>query len=155
MFYLRGSPLSREDLLRAKIYNAKACFVMTDPYSLYHSLNFNTSSSFMEEENTNQDLLSTTYSISIKKEFGDVPVYVQILGNEVREVLSSFADRIFNVNQLKMNLLARSCIAPGSITLISNLIKSFDIPPVNSASTWLKEYSFFFFFFFFCENQSF
>jgi len=123
---------------------------MIDPYSRYHSSHSQTSSNSpsLENENLSQDFLVTTYSFAIKKNYPDLPVYVQILGNSVQEILVSVVDRIFNVNQLKMNLLARSCVAPGSITLIANLIKALRIPPINSdCPDWLREYSHFSFLF--------
>ena len=40
-----------------------------------------------------------------------------------------------------MNLLAKSCFAPGLISMVSNLIASSgDIEPIDK-STWFKEYS--------------
>ena len=52
-------------------------------------------------------------------------------------------DKLIVIESLKMNLLSKSCMTPGIISLISNLISSnsFDYDFFRNESEWLKEYS--------------
>ena len=50
-------------------------------------------------------------------------------------------DQIIVIEEIKMNLLAKSCFCPGIISMMSNLISSFsqDIADFDEEA-WLKEY---------------
>ena len=51
-------------------------------------------------------------------------------------------DQLIIVEEIKMNLLAKSCFAPGLISLISNLIMSAGEPDESQFSQpWLPEYA--------------
>lgn len=52
------------------------------------------------------------------------------------------SDPIVCVNEIKMNLLAQSCLCPGIITMIGNLVMSVDEPDEDDGETgdWLTEY---------------
>mmetsp|Transcript_38002 Transcript_38002/g.36388 ORF Transcript_38002/g.36388 Transcript_38002/m.36388 type:complete len:89 (+) Transcript_38002:176-442(+) len=52
----------------------------------------------------------------------------------------SMTDQIIIVEEIKMNLMAKSCFAPGLITLISNLIAS-SSDQSDMGETWLEEYA--------------
>lgn len=49
-------------------------------------------------------------------------------------------DHLIIVEEIKMNLMAKSCYAPGIIAMISNLVSSSGDPPHQEA-TWLNEYT--------------
>ena len=51
-------------------------------------------------------------------------------------------DQIVCVEELKLSLLAKSCLCPGFVALISNLISSSNDPPNKSELEyqWLEEY---------------
>ena len=51
--------------------------------------------------------------------------------------LDSIYDQLIIVEEIKMNLLAKSCFAPGLIALISNLISSMSEPDEKFEETWL------------------
>ena len=55
--------------------------------------------------------------------------------------LDSIYDQLIIVEEIKMNLLAKSCFAPGLIALISNLISSMSEPDEEFEETWLQEYT--------------
>lgn len=48
-------------------------------------------------------------------------------------------DQIIVIEEIKMNILAKSCFCPGIITLIGNLISSFN-EQNDSSDGWLQEY---------------
>jgi len=127
VFYLLGSPLDPKDLYRAQLHVSDACFVMKG-------------SSTSEEE---EDIKMVMFSVAIKKLFPDLPLLVQVTNTFAKgDIISNFGDRIFCTNELRMSLLARSCIAPGASTLICNMLKSCKIPLSVSSEirTWTSEY---------------
>lgn len=54
--------------------------------------------------------------------------------------LSSIYDQLIIVEEIKMNLLAKSCFAPGLIAMISNLVSSMSDPDEEFDDAWLNEY---------------
>jgi len=55
--------------------------------------------------------------------------------------LSPLQDQLIIVEEIKMNLLAKSCFAPGLIAMISNLISSAsEIEQEEDGSYWFEEY---------------
>jgi len=56
--------------------------------------------------------------------------------------LSPLQDQLIIVEEIKMNLLAKSCFAPGLIAMISNLIASAgDVDLDINDGEWFKEYA--------------
>jgi len=55
--------------------------------------------------------------------------------------LSPLQDQLIIVEEIKMNLLAKSCFAPGLISMISNLIASAGDIDSDGQPEWFKEYS--------------
>ena len=54
--------------------------------------------------------------------------------------LDSIHDQLIIVEEIKMNLLAKSCFAPGLIAMISNLVSSMSDPDDEFEEQWLNEY---------------
>ena len=54
---------------------------------------------------------------------------------------SPLKDQLIIVEEIKMNLLAKSCFAPGLITMVSNLITSAGECDEEEEQTWLQEYN--------------
>lgn len=54
--------------------------------------------------------------------------------------LDSIHDQLIIVEEIKMNLLAKSCFAPGLIAMISNLVSSMSDPEEEFDKIWLNEY---------------
>ena len=51
-------------------------------------------------------------------------------------------DQLIIIEEIKMNLLAKSCFSPGIISMLSNLITSAgDIAIGNDDKEWMKEYT--------------
>lgn len=143
MKYLAGDPLSFKTLQRAAAHKAKACILLT-----------NKNSSNSSEE----DYKNILIALAIKKEVYvanqdqkdeskvNIPLCLQLIKPESRDLyhkslnLSPLQDQLIIVEEIKMNLLAKSCFAPGLIALVSNLIASAgDIEPFDD-SEWLRQY---------------
>ena len=50
-------------------------------------------------------------------------------------------DTLIIVEEVKMNLLAKSCLSPGIISMLSNLITSHDIGDMEYKKEWMNEYT--------------
>ena len=55
--------------------------------------------------------------------------------------LEATNDQLIIVEEIKMNLLAKSCFAPGLISLISNLFASAGENQETGGSEWMREYT--------------
>ena len=138
--YLQGNPLNENDLERADITKAKAIVILTDKYSNYPHV--------IDHQNILLALFIKKYFI--KKNLPDSTIYLQIIKQENKihyfNGLDSLRidnklnkDRLIIVEEIKMNLLSKSCLSPGIIPLIANLVCSSG----SSKTTdylWLNEY---------------
>ena len=74
-----------------------------------------------------------------------IPVYCQLV-NPMSKVHESWAEwnYVVCIDELKMNILAKSCLCPGFSTLIANLITSssdYDVASLGSMEKeWVEEY---------------
>ena len=71
---------------------------------------------------------------------------MQLIKPEARQLykkslnLDSIYDQLIIVEEIKMNLLAKSCFAPGLIAMISNLVSSMSDPDEEFEEEWLNQY---------------
>ena len=138
--YLQGNPNSSKDLERADIINAKVSVIMTDKFSTQpHSV----------------DHKNILLALSIKKYFlqnkiYDSTLFIQLIKPEnkihYQNGLQSMSingklgeDRVIIVEEIKMNLLSKSCIIPGIIPMITNLVSSSGSGE-KTEFTWMNEY---------------
>lgn len=77
-----------------------------------------------------------------------IPLCMQLIKPESKDLyfkslnLSPLQDQLIIVEEIKMNLLAKSCFAPGLIAMVSNLITSGgDIDKDINSSEWFDEYA--------------
>ena len=137
--YIQGNPLNEKDLEKAGVSKAKVIVVLTDKYSL----------------NLHNDYSNIFLAIQIKKylfikNVDDIPVYLQLIDpnnishyfNAVEEyhiknVISD--DRIIVNQEIKINLISKSCLIPGLIPFISNLIRTSGTSK-KTDFVWLNEY---------------
>ena len=112
--YLVGSVLNGRDLLRAKIHQAKACFIIADKHC----------NNPIEEDNGN---LLRLISIKNTNKTDRVPVIIQVLHSISKEQINNIPgwirhqDTVVCFSELKLGLLAQSCMCPGLSTLFANL----------------------------------
>ena len=144
--YLQGKYTNDQDLIRAGILHSKSCIIFTDKKSL---------------DPHSADLHSLILSLSIKKFFyynfdkhkkSNFKICLQLnkqdncqhyfiaLQDKYKRNMPS--DILLVIESLKMNLLSKSCLTPGIISLISNLVISSGTKKISSIneSDWLKEY---------------
>lgn len=138
--YLQGNPMNESDLERADITKAKAIVILTNKYSNYPHV--------MDHKNILLALFIKKYFI--KKCLPDSTIYLQIIKPENKiHYLNGLdclcinnkinKDRLIIIEEIKMNLLSKSCLSPGIIPLIANLVRSSG----SSKKTdflWLNEY---------------
>ena len=138
--YLQGNPMNEKDLERADITKAKAIVILTDKYSLNpHAID-------------HQNILLALFikKFLLKKKIVNSTIYLQLIKPENKihylsglESLSIDSilndDRMIIREEIKMNLLSKSCLIPGIMPLIANLVRSSG----SSNETnflWLNEY---------------
>ncbi|XP_055332968.1 calcium-activated potassium channel slowpoke-like [Paramacrobiotus metropolitanus] len=114
--YLEGSLMQIQDLRRAQLHHAMACFVITDKSS---------------PSPVKEDLATVMLVTSIKNFHPHTRCIVQLLQNQAKPLLLNIpgfalkrGDTIVCFQEIEYGLIAQSCIAPGASTLLANLIQS-------------------------------
>ncbi|XP_044157815.1 potassium channel subfamily T member 2 [Bufo gargarizans] len=106
VIYLQGSALKDQDLLRAKMDDAEACFIL---------------SSRCEVDRTAADHQTILRAWAVKDFAPSCPLYVQILKPE-NKFHVKFADHVVCEEEFKYAMLALNCICPATSTLITLLV---------------------------------
>ncbi|XP_069333213.1 potassium channel subfamily T member 1 isoform X6 [Eulemur rufifrons] len=106
VIYLQGSALKDQDLMRAKMDNGEACFIL---------------SSRNEVDRTAADHQTILRAWAVKDFAPNCPLYVQILKPE-NKFHVKFADHVVCEEECKYALLALNCICPATSTLITLLV---------------------------------
>jgi len=134
--YLDGSVLNSSDLEKAKIKTARAVFILA---------NKNTYSP-TEEDHANLFRL-----VSVKNTIITVPVIIQLLHSFSKKQVynidgwNRLQDVALCLNEMKLGLLAQSCLCPGFSTLIANLFYTSDFvirsqESENKGMSWYELY---------------
>ena len=134
--YLQGNPMTERDMNRASSQWAKACILLTekntrDPVSADH-------------KNILMGLAIKQYVFYEKGK--NIRLCMQLSKPESKtQYYSSLNipsnDQLIIIEEIKMNLLAKSCYSPGIIAMLSNLIASCGDEKPESKQLWLKEYA--------------
>ncbi|XP_066501398.1 potassium channel subfamily T member 1 [Hoplias malabaricus] len=106
VIYLQGSALKNQDLLRAKIDDAEACFIL---------------SSRNEADRMAADHQTILRAWAVKDFAPNCPLYVQILKPE-NKFHVKFADHVVCEEEFKYALLALNCLCPATSTLVTLLV---------------------------------
>ncbi|XP_059840697.1 potassium channel subfamily T member 2 isoform X4 [Hypanus sabinus] len=106
VIYLQGSALKDQDLLRAKMDDAEACFILSSRY---------------EVDRTAADHQTILRAWAVKDFAPKCPLYVQILKPE-NKFHVKFADHVVCEEEFKYAMLALNCICPATSTLITLLV---------------------------------
>lgn len=137
VFYIQGDPLQEKDLKRCQVEKAKAVIILCNKQS---------------GDASEEDAKTILRSMVIKKYLklhnatNVVRLCMEILRPEGKThyYLSlnrqTKADQVICVEELKLSLLAKSCLCPGLVALISNLITSSGEPKADLEIKWLEEY---------------
>lgn len=137
VFYIQGDPLQEKDLKRCQIEKAKAVIILCNKQS---------------GDATEEDAKTILRAMVIKKylKLHNAANYVRLCMEILRPEGKTHyylslnrqtrADQVICVEELKLSLLAKSCLCPGLVALISNLITSSGEPKADFDIKWLDEY---------------
>ena len=137
VFYIQGNPLEEKDLKRCQIEKAKAVIILCNKQS---------------GDASEEDAKTILRSMVIKKylKLHNATSYVRLCMEILRPEGKTHyylslnkqtkADQVICVEELKLSLLAKSCLCPGLVALISNLITSSGEPKADLEIKWLEEY---------------
>jgi hypothetical protein len=126
--YINGNPMYNNNLERADIINAKTCILLTNKNSK--------DAIGMDHKNILIGLAMKKYFYQSKKSRGrngndfDMSLCMQLIKPESKQHYfssinaSANSDQIIIVEEIKMNMMSKSCFSPGIINFISNLISS-------------------------------
>ena len=132
--FLLGSVLNGNDLKKAHILTSNAIFILANKHT----------ANPIEEDDAN--LLRV---VSVKNTTDEIPIIIQLLHSfsktQVTNIEGWFEGRDIAVclNELKLGLLAQSCLCPGFSTLIANLFYTSDFPIFTSFTeeeAWKEHY---------------
>ncbi|XP_073443645.1 queuine tRNA-ribosyltransferase catalytic subunit 1 isoform X4 [Dendrobates tinctorius] len=126
VIYLQGSALKDQDLMRAKIDDAEACFILSNRF---------------ETDRIAADHQTILRAWAVKDFAPNCPLYVQILKPENKFHIK-FADHVVCEEEFKYAMLALNCVCPATSTLITLLIhtsRGQDNP--TSPDQWQRNYS--------------
>ena len=108
--YVKGSVMLDEDLYRAGVDEARACFVLCDKTTTTPE---------------SMDAATVLRALMVENFNPDMDLYVQLVCSVNRNhLLQAEADHFIVVNELKMAIVARSFVCPGFCALFSNLFQS-------------------------------
>ena len=169
IYYLQGDPMKNYDLFRTDILKAKACLIFSDkntrdPFSedqralllsIFVKKFYLTSLENMTSEKNKEIEIVEKPNVNLKSilKNNNFKIYLQLNKSESYQYFYSALQKTYKKNMakdqllvietLKMNLLSKSCITPGIISLLSNLIISSSSGKMQSKNQpeWLREYS--------------
>ena len=132
--FLLGSVLNGKDLKKAHICSSTAIFILANKHT---------------DNPTEEDHANLLRVVSVKNTTDSVPIIIQVLLGFSKIQVSSIEgwsygrDIAVCLNELKLGLLAQSCLCPGFSTLIANLFYTSDFPHYTSlmlADKWKEHY---------------
>jgi len=138
--YLQGDPNKPKNLQRADLINAKVSVIMTDkfsnqPHAIDHKnilLALSIKKYFLQNKIYNSTLL-----IQLIKPENKIHYLNGLQSMNINGKLGD--DQAIVVEEIKMNLLSKSCIIPGIIPMITNLVNSSGSGE-KTEFAWLNEY---------------
>ena len=147
IFYLQGDPMKNYDLLRADILKAKSCIIFSDkntrdPFGedqralllaiFVKKFYYLTSLENLIAENNKENDIDEISQVNIRTilKNNNFKIFLQLNKSESYQYYYNTLQNIYRKNMvkdqllviesLKMNLLSKSCLTPGIISLLSN-----------------------------------
>ncbi len=123
--FLLGSVLNANTLHKARILNSSAIFILADKSA---------------ENPTEEDHANLLRVVSVKNTTDKIPVIIQLLHSFSKKQVENIEgwwlgrDIALCLNEMKLGLLAQSCLCPGFATLVANLFYTSDFPAFSSFS---------------------
>ena len=127
--YLVGSVLNSHDLKKARIFKSSAVFILANKHTNAPS----------EEDHAN--LLRV---VSVKNTTKEIPIIIQLLHSFSKKQVINIEgwedgrDIALCLSELKLGLLAQSCLCPGFSTLIANLFSV--STSITAGDAWKEHY---------------
>ena len=158
IFYLQGDPFNERDLLRAEAHKAKACIIFNDKNSKYPLSGDQQSiimGTFIKKFVYNHNRVSAKKNLTLKSliDFSNSSFRLCIQLNKPNSISHFYScfqpiykkvmnkDQLIIMESLKMNILSKSCITPGIMTLVMNLVMTSGDVEDSIDEKWMKEYS--------------
>ncbi|TPX39479.1 hypothetical protein SeMB42_g06350 [Synchytrium endobioticum] len=136
LYYLAGSTLNVGDLKRAGADFATAFFLLSGD---------NVAETGMQDgTRLRSDAHVLMQTLTVKTAFPRVPVFAQVQETRTAELaVHCGCDRVLCLDEIKMALLARDCLVPGTLAMLQNLVHTYarrEQSP-KSGDLWIKEYT--------------
>lgn len=135
--YINGNPMVNTSHKRTDLRNAETCILLTNKNSK--------DAIGVDHNNILIGLAMKKYVYATCQK--NLRICMQLIKPESKQHYYSSAnnasasDQIIIVEEIKMNLMSKSCFSPGIINLISNLISSSPDADDDFDSIWLREYA--------------
>jgi hypothetical protein len=126
--YIVGSPMLDEDLTRAVLSDASACYVLVNRQS---------------SRPQHADQCCALITIALRRGNPTCPIYAQIINSRnAATLLKMGASDVVVVGMLKFSILGRSCQVNGLPTLLLNLLAqcNSDLDSHHSSLQWQRQY---------------
>jgi hypothetical protein len=126
--FIKGDARVHDDLRKAKVHSAGACFILSDREA---------------EDSNHEDAISVLRAMSMKTFDMNTTLYVQVIEPENKRYLVQAGierTNIVCINELEMKLTAQTCQCTGFAAFLTNLISSSTFPAQDFARPWHKEY---------------
>ena len=141
LIYVQGNPMFEKDLNRCDIQKAKAIVIMTDKFTMEpHSIDHKNILIALEIKIflLKNKVYESTLFIQLNKPENGIHFITGVQSLSVNKSVS--ADRLIVVEEIKMNLLSKSCLIPGIIPFVANLVKSCRDSKESTGKIWLDQY---------------
>ena len=166
--YLQGDPMNDNDLLRCDILNAKSCIIFTnkdciDPHSsdhrslllsifikkfYYHLVveNYFAHNNILITDNSMKKVSNLFNNkhfrifLQLNKPENSTHYFCTLQSTYKKNMLK---DKLLVIESFKLNLLSKSCMTPGIISLISNFVitSPYKLDFFKNEQEWLREYA--------------
>lgn len=135
--YINGNPMVSTSHKRTDLKHAETCILLTNKNSK--------DAISVDHNNILIGLAMKKYVYATCQK--NLRICMQLIKPESKQHFYSSAtntsasDQIIIVEEIKMNLMSKSCFSPGIINLISNLISSSPDADDDFESQWLRQYA--------------
>jgi hypothetical protein len=126
--FIKGDARVHDDLSKAKVDTATACFILSDREAV---------------DSNQEDATSVLRAMSIRAFDMNTTLYVQLIEPENKRYLVQAGivkTHIVCINELEMKLTAQTCQCTGFAAFLTNLVSSSTFPTEDLARPWHKEY---------------
>lgn len=148
LYYFEGDPLKESDLKRCEFNYASTIIILCNKQT--DDSNAEDSKTILQAMAIRKYLVQDEESSKNKDKINETKMLIQLLRpeSELHFSLSiskkSYCDQILCIDELKLSLLAKSCLCQGIIALISNLIMTSNLenvnPRISESNKWLDDY---------------